>query len=266
VIRRDALFVPPRFVPNDALLAALGCDFTRDGWVVTSPGGATSVHGVWAAGNVANPRAQVITGGRRGISRRPRCQCQPRRRGRPRRRLQPGQAVLVNGASGGVGTFVVQIARALGGSVTGACSSRNTEVVASIGSVHVIDYTKQDFTAARQRYDVLIDIAGSRSLSATRRVLHRSGVRVGVGGPDKGRLVGPISRSARMVLLAPVVSQRTVFFLAQQNKADLTVLGELIGSGKVTPVIDRTYPLAEAADAVRYLEEGHARGKVVVTM
>jgi NADPH:quinone reductase-like Zn-dependent oxidoreductase len=185
---------------------------------------------------------------------------------RDKGRLRPGQTVLVNGASGGVGTFAVQVANALGGLLTGVCSSRNTQLAASIGADDVIDYTRQDFTAAGRRYDVLIDVAGSRSLSATRRVLHPSGVLVGVGGPDKGRLVGPLSRSATMTLLSPVVSQRMVFFLARQNKADLTVLGELIESGKVTPVVDRTYPLAETADAMRYLEEGHARGKVVVTM
>ncbi len=180
--------------------------------------------------------------------------------------LQPGQKVLVNGASGGVGTFVVQIAKALGAVVTGVCSSNNTQLVASLGADHVIDYAKADFTRARGQYDLLIDVAGSRSLSATRRVLQRSGVLVGVGGPNKGRFVGPLSRSLRMAMLSPAVSQRMVFFLAQQNNADLTVLRELIESAKVTPIVDRTYPLTEAADAMRYLEEGHARGKVVVTM
>jgi NADPH:quinone reductase-like Zn-dependent oxidoreductase len=185
---------------------------------------------------------------------------------RDKGQLQPGSKVLVNGASGGVGTFTVQIAKALGGEVTGVCSSPNVEMVASIGADHVIDYTREDFTQAARRYDLLIDIAGSQSLSATRRVLQPKGVLVAVGGPDKGRLIGPLGRTARMAIIAPAVSQRMVFFLAQQNKADLTVLRELIDTGKLTPVIDRTYPLAQAADAIRYLEQGHARGKIIVTM
>jgi NADPH:quinone reductase-like Zn-dependent oxidoreductase len=180
--------------------------------------------------------------------------------------LQPGHKVLVNGASGGVGTFAVQMAKALGGEVTAVCSSANAQLVASIGADRVIDYTREDFTRAEPHYDLLLDIAGNRSLSETRRVLRPQGVLVSVGGPDKGRWVGPLSRTARMAVLSPVVSQRMVFFLAQQNKADLTVLRELIETGKVTPVIDRTYPLTQAADAIRYLEQGHAKGKVVVTI
>jgi len=181
-------------------------------------------------------------------------------------RLKAGQQVLINGASGGVGTFAVQIAKALGAEVTAVCSTQNVETAAAIGADRVIDYTREDFTRADRRYDLLVDIAGSKTLSQTRRMLVPKGVLVMVGGPNKGRLIGPLGRSLRMASLNPVVSQRMVFFLAHQNKDDLTVLRELVESGKVTPVIDRTYPLAETADAIGYLEQGHAKGKVVVTM
>ena len=180
--------------------------------------------------------------------------------------IRPGHKVLVNGASGGVGTFTVQIAKALGAEVTGVCSTKNVELVASIGADQVIDYTRADFTRARREYDLLIDIAGSRTIAQTRRVLVPKGVLVAVGGPNRGRLIGPLGRSARMVALSPAVSQRMVSFLAHQNKADLAVLRELLQTGKVTPVIDRTYPLSEAAEAIRYLETGHASGKVVISI
>jgi NADPH:quinone reductase-like Zn-dependent oxidoreductase len=185
---------------------------------------------------------------------------------RDKGRIKAGYKVLVNGASGGVGTLAVQIAKALGGEVTAVCSGPNTETVAALGADRVIDYTREDFTKAGRQYDLLLDIAGSRSLSQTRRVLLPRGVLVGVGGPNKGNWVGPLSRTARMAMLSPAVSQRMVFFLAQQNKADLTALRELIDAAKIVPVIDRTYPFAQTADAIRYLEEGHARGKVVVTI
>ena len=181
-------------------------------------------------------------------------------------RIQPGHKVLVNGASGGVGTYAVQIAKALGAKVTGVCSTANVEMVASIGADQVIDYTREDFTKARGEYDVVIDIAGSRTLAQTRRVLVPKGVLVGVGGPDKGRWIGPLARSAGMALLSPVVRQRMAFFLAHQNKDDLGVLRELLEAGQVTPVIDRTYPLSEVAEAIGYLEQGHAKGKVVITV
>jgi NADPH:quinone reductase-like Zn-dependent oxidoreductase len=180
--------------------------------------------------------------------------------------LQPGQHVLINGASGGVGTFAVQIAKALGGTVTGVCSPRNAERVASIGADQVIDYTREDFSQAKRRYDLVADIAGNRTLAETRGVLVPKGILVVVGGPNEGRWVGPYGRIARMTLLSPVVSQRMVSFLAHLNKADLAVLRELVETGKVTPVIDRTYPLTEAADAIGYLEQGHATGKVVITI
>ena len=181
-------------------------------------------------------------------------------------RIQPGHKVLVNGASGGVGTFAVQIAKALGAKVTGVCSTANVEMVASIGADQVIDYTREDFTKARGEYDVVIDIAGSRTLAQTRRVLVPKGVLVGGGGPDKGRWIGPLARAAGMALLSPVVRQRMAFFLAHQNKDDLGVLRELLEAGQVTPVIDRTYPLSEVAEAIGYLEQGHAKGKVVITV
>src|SRR5215469_10601972 len=185
---------------------------------------------------------------------------------RDKGQVRPGHKVLINGASGGVGTFAVQLAKAFGAEVTGVCSTQNVELVASIGADQVIDYTREDFTRAGRRYDLLVDIAGNRALAETRRVLAPKGVLVGVGGPNKGRWIGPLGRSVRMALLSPAVSQRMVFFLARQNKADLAVLRQLLEDGKVTPVVDRTFPLSEAAEAIRYLEEGHARGKVVITV
>ena len=185
---------------------------------------------------------------------------------RDKGRIQPGHKVLVNGASGGVGTFAVQIAKALGGEVTGVCSTRNVATVARIGADSVIDYTRDDFTQTERHYDLLLDIAGNRTLSETRRVLRPKGTLVAVGGPNKGNWIGPLSRTLTMTVLAPAVSQRMASFLAHQTKADLTVVRELIEAGKVEPVIDKTYPLARAADALRYLEEGHAMGKVIVTI
>ena len=186
---------------------------------------------------------------------------------RDKGRLQAGHKVLVNGAAGGVGTFAVQIAKALGAAaVTGVCSTPNVEMVGSIGADHVIDYTRADYASSGQRYDLLIDIAGNRTLAECRRVLEPAGVLVGVGGPDKGRWIGPVARAVKMLLLSPLVSQRLVVFLAQQRRDDLAVLRDLLEAGKVTPVIDRTYPLSEVAKAIAYLETGHARGKVVITV
>jgi NADPH:quinone reductase-like Zn-dependent oxidoreductase len=185
---------------------------------------------------------------------------------RDKGQIRPGHKVLVNGAAGGVGTFAVQIAKAFGAEVTGVCSTQNVEMVASIGADQVIDYTREDFTQARRRYDLLIDIAGSRTLAETRRVLVPRGVLVGVGGPNKGRWIEPLGRTIGMAVLAPVVSQRMAFFLAHQNRDDLAVLRDLLQAGKAAPVIDRTYPLTDAAEAIRYLEKGHARGKVVITL
>ncbi len=185
---------------------------------------------------------------------------------RDKGRVQRGHKVLVNGAAGGVGTFTVQIAKALGAEVTGVCSTRNVDMVRSIGADQVVDYTREDFTRTGQRYDVMVDMVGNRTLSECRRVLAPKGVLVGVGGPNEGLWIGPLVGVARMVLLSRFVSQRMVPLLAHNSRDDLVVLSELLESGRVTPVIDRTYPLGEVPEAVRYLEEGHARGKVVITI
>jgi NADPH:quinone reductase-like Zn-dependent oxidoreductase len=182
--------------------------------------------------------------------------------------LQPGQKVLINGASGGVGTFAVQIAKSYGADVTGVCSTRNLDLVRSIGADHVIDYTKEDFTKGEQRYDLILDNVGTQPLSGFRRVLVPKGicVMIGGGGPNDGGLIGPMARPLKALLLSPFVSQKMGMMMAELNKKDLTVLGDLMQSGKVTPVIDRTYPLSQIAEAIRYLEQGHARGKVVITV
>ncbi|HET8538459.1 MAG TPA: NAD(P)-dependent alcohol dehydrogenase [Anaeromyxobacter sp.] len=180
-------------------------------------------------------------------------------------KLQPGQRVLVNGASGGVGTFAVQIAKALGADVTGVCSTRNVEMVKSIGADRVVDYTREDFTNGGARYDLVLDNVGNHSLLASRRALNPAGRYVMVGGP-KGRWIDPLPRAFGASVLSWFVSQDIGFFLADLNKQDLTLLRDLVAAGKVTPVIDRRYPLSEVPAAIRYLEEGHARGKVVVTV
>jgi len=181
-------------------------------------------------------------------------------------RLQPGQRVLINGASGGVGTFAVQIARALGAEVTGVCSTRNVELVRSLGAGHVVDYTREDFTRSDLRYDLVLDVAGSRSWSEYRRVLAPRATLVAVGGPKSNRLLGPLGHVLRTRLAAVPSSRRAVFFIAKLNRPDLEALSDLLEAGAVTPVIDRRYELSEIADALRYLGEGHARGKVVVTV
>ncbi len=180
--------------------------------------------------------------------------------------IQPGQQVLINGASGGVGTFAVQIAKALGAEVTGVCSTRNVELVRSIGADHVVDYTREDFTRSDRRYDLLLDVAGSRSWSECRRVLNPQATLVMVGAPKGTRLLGPLSHIAALKLAAVRGGQKAVFFVAQFNKPDLEVLRDLLETGAVTPVIDRRYALSEIADAFRYLGEGHAQGKIVVTV
>ncbi len=185
---------------------------------------------------------------------------------RDKGRIQPGHKVLVNGAAGGVVAFAVQLAKAFGAEVTGVCGTGNVELVRSIGADEVVDYTREDFTRTGRRYDLLIDVAGSKSLADSRRVLNPKGVLVGVGGPLKGRWIRPLMRPVAMLVLSPVVSQRMVPLLASQSRDDLAVLSELLDAGKVTPVIDRTYPLSEVPAAVRYLEQGHARGKVVITI
>jgi len=185
---------------------------------------------------------------------------------RDKGRLQPGQKVLVNGASGGVGTFAVQIAKALGAEVTGVCSTRNVDIARSLGADDVIDYTREDFTRSDRRYDLLLDIAGSRSWSEYKRVLNPHATLVVVGAPKGNRLLGPLSHIVKVRLAALRGSRKVVFFIAKFNKEDMLVLRDLLESGKVTPVIDRRYTLSEVADALRYTGEGHSQGKNVITV
>ena len=184
---------------------------------------------------------------------------------RDKGRLEAGQRVLVNGAAGGVGTFAVQIAKALGADVTGVCSTRNVDLVTSIGADRVLDYAEVDFARSGERYDLVLDNVGNRSLSDLRRALTPHGALVVVGGGG-GNWIGPMMLPLRAAMLSPFVGQRLLPFLAKHTQDDLLVLKELAETGKIVPVIDRTYPLAEAAEAIRYLETGHARGKVVVAV
>jgi len=184
---------------------------------------------------------------------------------RDKGQIQPGQKVLINGAAGGVGTFAVQIAKWFGADVTGVCSTRNADMVRSIGADRVIDYTQEDFTKSGQRYDLFFDCVGNHSLLACRRVLNPKGIYIEVGGPD-GRWLGPLARMIKTLVLSRFVSQNLVMFLARRSKEDLTIMHELMKAGKVTPVIDKRYKLSEVPEAIRYLEEGHARGKVVITL
>ncbi|MET9321674.1 NAD(P)-dependent alcohol dehydrogenase [Streptomyces sp. NPDC003038] len=183
-------------------------------------------------------------------------------------RLRPGQHVLVNGASGGVGTFAVQIAKSLGAEVTGVCSARNTELVRSLGADHLIDYTREDFTGNGRRYDLVFDLVGNRSLTECRRALTPSGTLVLSGGgvSDGGSLVGPMGLLVRGRALSPFVRQRLLVLTATPSRENLAALRELAESGKLSPAIDRTYPLSEAPEAIRYLEVEHARAKVVITV
>jgi len=180
-------------------------------------------------------------------------------------KVQPGQKVLINGASGGVGTFAVQLGKWMGAHVTGVSSTRNQELVKSLGADVTIDYTKQNYTEGDERYDVIVDLVGSQPLSANRRVLKADGKYVMVGGP-KGKWFAPMDRVLYMFVLSKFVDQQIGFMLTQGNREDAVLLSDLMQQGKVTPVIDRTYPLAQVSDAMRYLEEGHARGKIVVTI
>jgi NADPH:quinone reductase-like Zn-dependent oxidoreductase len=181
-------------------------------------------------------------------------------------KLQAGQKVLINGASGGVGTFAVQIAKALGAEVTAVCSTKNLAIARSSGADRVIDYTKEDFTKDSQHYDLIIDIVGSHSLSEYRRVLTPKGTLVIVGGPSDDPWLGPLTGVIKSQLVSPFVSQKLSFFIADLDQADLNTLGKMAAAGKLTPIIDRRYPLSDTAAAIRYLEAGHARGKVVITM
>ena len=180
--------------------------------------------------------------------------------------IESGRKVLIVGALGGVGSFAVQIAKAFGAEVTGVCSTTKTALVRSIGADHVVDYTREDFTRGNRRYDIILDTAGNRSLGSLRRVLAPDGTLVLVGGEDGGTWLGGIDRFLAAALLSPFTGQTLRGFIAAANQDDLQTLRELVGSGQVTPVIDRTYPLADAAEAVRYLAEFHASGKIVLTI
>ena len=181
-------------------------------------------------------------------------------------RVQPGQKVLIIGASGGVGTFAVQLAKFFGAEVTGVCSARNVDMVRSIGADHVIDYTREDFTRSGRKYDLIFQLAGTRSPSDCSRALTPKGALIVSSGESRGRWFGPIGRILRAVALSPFVGQRLLSFEAKPSARDLDVLKELIEAGKLSPVIDRTYSLSEVPEALRYLEKGHARGKVVITV
>jgi NADPH:quinone reductase-like Zn-dependent oxidoreductase len=174
--------------------------------------------------------------------------------------------VLIIGASGGVGTYAVQLAKAFGAEVSGVCSTSKVDVVRSIGADHVIDYTQDDFADGEQRYDVILDIGGNSSLSRLRRALTPKGTVVIVGGETDGKWLGGTDRQLRALLLSRFVGQKLGTFVSRENHNDMIALKELIEAGEVTPVIDRTYPLTDAPQAIRYVQEGNARGKVVITV
>ena len=187
---------------------------------------------------------------------------------RDKGKIRPGQKVLINGAAGGVGTFAVQIAKALGAEVTGVCSTRNLEMVRSIGADRVMDYTREDFTQSGQRYDLIFECVGNHSFLACRRALNPNGIYIGCGGggPEIKWMIAPLAGMIAGQVFSRFVSQKSVGFIAKPNKEDLTFLCQMIEAGKITPVIDRSYKLSETSAAIRYLEAGHARGKVVLTM
>jgi NADPH:quinone reductase-like Zn-dependent oxidoreductase len=181
-------------------------------------------------------------------------------------KVEPGQKVLIGGASGGVGTYAVQLAKAFGAEVTAVCSTAKVNMVRALGADHVIDYTHEDFAEAGQRYDVILDIGGNPSLSRLRRALTPNGTLVIAGGETDGRWLGGTDRQLRALLLSRFVAQKLGTFISREKHEDMIVLKELIEAGKITPVIDRTYPLSEVPQAVRYVEQGHARGKVVISL
>jgi NADPH:quinone reductase-like Zn-dependent oxidoreductase len=181
-------------------------------------------------------------------------------------RIEPGHKVLIIGASGGVGTFAVQIAKSFDAEVTGVCSTRNVDMVRSLGADDVIDYTQEDFTEGGQRYDLMLQAAGTRSPSDCARALTSKGTLVQISGESDGRWIGAVDRIIKALVLSPFVSQKMASFTVKPNKEDLQFLKQLIEAGTLTPVIDRTYSLSEVPEAIRYLEEGHAQGKVVITV
>jgi NADPH:quinone reductase-like Zn-dependent oxidoreductase len=187
---------------------------------------------------------------------------------RDKRPVQPGQAVLINGAAGGVGTFAVQIAKSFGAEVTGVCSTKNVDMVRSIGADHVIDYTQEKFIESGKLYDLIFDLVGNQSLAACGRVLNPKGIYImaGVLGAPDGKWIGPLAPLLRTLVWSPFASQKLVVLLAKIRSEDLTVIGELIEAGKVTPVLEKRYRLNEVPEAIRYLAQKHARGKVVITL
>ena len=183
---------------------------------------------------------------------------------RDKGRVEAGQKVLINGAAGGVGTFAVQVAKSLGAEVTGVCSATNVEMVLSIGADKVIDYTQEDFTKGAERYDVILECVGNKSFSECRPVLKPEGRYVIVGGPHDVTMISIMASALKAMAASSISRQKAVMFIAKSSQPDLTFLGEMIATGKMTPVIDRLYKLDETPEAVAYLEQGHARGKVVI--
>jgi NADPH:quinone reductase-like Zn-dependent oxidoreductase len=180
--------------------------------------------------------------------------------------IEPGHKVLIIGASGGVGTFAVQIAKSFNAEVSGVCSTRNLEMVRSLGADHVIDYTVEDFTRSGRKYDLIFQLAGTLSPSECRSALTPKGTLVLSSGESEGRWIGPVERVIKALVLSPFVSQKMASFTVKPNKEDLQLLKQFNEEGTLTPVIDRTYPLAQLPEAIRYLEEGHAQGKVIITV
>ena len=180
--------------------------------------------------------------------------------------LEPGHKVLIIGASGGVGTFAVQIAKSFDAEVSGVCSTRNVEMVRALGADHVIDYTKEDFTQSGQKYHLIFQLAGTLSPSECRSALTSNGNLVLSSGESEGRWIGPVDRVIKGLVLSPFVSQKMASFTVKPNREDLQLLKKFLEDGTLTPVIDRAYSLAQLPEAIRYLEEGHARGKVVITV
>jgi NADPH:quinone reductase-like Zn-dependent oxidoreductase len=183
---------------------------------------------------------------------------------RDRGKVGAGQQVLVIGASGGVGTYAVQLAKVFGAEVTAVCSTTKVDLVRSLGADHVVDYLREDFADGERRYDVILDIGGNAPLSRLRRALTAKGTLVIVGGESGGRWLGGNDRQLRAIVLSRFVDQTLTTFIAGENHRDMLVLKELVEAGEVTPVIDRSFPLAEVPEAIRYLEQGRARGKVVI--
>ena len=180
--------------------------------------------------------------------------------------IEPGHKVLIIGASGGVGTFAVQIAKSFNAEVSGVCSTRNVEMVRSLGADHIIDYTQEDFTRSGRKYDLIFQLAGTLSPSECRSALTPKGTLVLSSGESEGRWIGPVDRVIKALVLSAFVSQKMASFTVKPNREDLQLLKQFIEDGTLTPVIDRTYPLAQVPEAIGYLEEGHAQGKVIITV